>query len=31
LEAKDVSLPPPLSPEESYVKMNDKVIQIDDD
>jgi hypothetical protein len=28
LRAKDKSLPPPLSPEESYVKINDRVIQI---
>lgn len=30
LEAKDSSLPPPLSPEESYVKINDRVVQISD-
>lgn len=28
LEAKDSSLPPPLSPEESYVKIKDRVIQV---
>ena len=31
LEAKDSSLPPPLSPEDSYVKINDRVIQIEND
>jgi hypothetical protein len=31
LEAKDSSLPPPLSPEESYVKIGDRVILINDD
>lgn len=31
LKAEDSSLPPPLSPEESYVKINDRVIQVDDD
>ncbi|HRH41243.1 MAG TPA: hypothetical protein PKY82_06320 [Pyrinomonadaceae bacterium] len=30
LEAKNSSLPPPLSPEDSYVKINDRVIQISD-
>lgn len=28
LKVQDVSLPPPLSPEESYVKINDRVIQV---
>jgi len=28
LKASDKSLPPPLSPEESYVKINDRVVQI---
>ena len=28
LAAKDADLPPPLSPEESYVKINDRVIQV---
>jgi len=28
LEAKDSSLPPPLSPEDSYVKIKDRVIQV---
>jgi hypothetical protein len=28
LAAKDSSLPPPLKPEESYVKTNDRVIQL---
>lgn len=31
LRAKDSSLPRPLAPEESYVKINDRVIQIADD
>ncbi|HZG52453.1 MAG TPA: hypothetical protein VEZ40_09985 [Pyrinomonadaceae bacterium] len=30
LEAKDASLPPPLSPEDSYVKINDRVVQVFD-
>jgi hypothetical protein len=29
LRADDKALPPPLSPEESYVKIKDRVIQID--
>lgn len=28
LKVQDVSLPPPLSAEESYVKINDRVIQV---
>jgi hypothetical protein len=28
LKASDKSMPPPLSPEESYVKINDRVIEI---
>jgi hypothetical protein len=28
LRASDASLPPPLSPEESFVKVNDRVLQI---
>jgi hypothetical protein len=28
LAAKDSSLPPPLDPDESYVKINDRVIQV---
>ena len=28
LKVQDVSLPPPLSSEESYVKINDRVIQV---
>ncbi|HEY0545159.1 MAG TPA: hypothetical protein VGC91_07165 [Pyrinomonadaceae bacterium] len=31
LEAKDSSLPPALSPEESYVKINDRVVRVADD
>jgi hypothetical protein len=30
LEAKNASLPPPLTPEESYVKINDRVVQVFD-
>ena len=28
LKVQNVSLPPPLSPEESYVKINDRVVQV---
>ena len=28
LKVQAISLPPPLSPEESYVKMNDRVVQL---
>lgn len=31
LDAKSSSLPRPLSPEESYVKINDRVIHVSDD
>jgi len=31
LRAKDSALPPPLSPEESYVHINDRVIEVTDD
>ncbi len=31
LEAKNSALPPPLSPEESYVKINDRAVQIEGD
>ena len=31
LKATDKSLPPPLSPEESYVKINDRVVLISDE
>jgi hypothetical protein len=30
LKSEDSSLPPPLSPEESYVKINDRVILVDE-
>ena len=30
LKAEDASLPPPLSPKESYVKINDRVIQVNE-
>jgi hypothetical protein len=30
LEAKDASLPPPLSPDESYVKINDRVVSVEE-
>ena len=30
LAAEDSSLPPPLSPEESYVKINDRVVLVDE-
>jgi hypothetical protein len=31
LAAKDYDLPPPLDPEESYVKINDRIIQVIED
>ena len=30
LRAKDSALPPPLSPEDSYVKINDRVVLVED-
>jgi hypothetical protein len=30
LDAKDSSLPPPLGYEESYVKINDRVVRVDE-
>jgi hypothetical protein len=30
LRAEDSALPPPLSPEDSYVKINDRVVRIDE-
>jgi hypothetical protein len=31
LKAEDSSLPPPLPPEQSYVKINDRVVEVEDD